>query len=111
MRLNKKTGTHIEMFAGAEVEGDLTGWYTQCLEHGACVQHPTRRIATQWMADPTVWCERCAEIKRLGDASFECRQCLRPTLLADALDSEYADTCTPCSEEIRWVVFGGGDED
>mgnify|MGYP001560583155 CR=1 FL=1 len=47
--------------AGAGMDGGELPWFTVCDTHGACVGHTSRRLATQWAAEPS-WCPQCTQI-------------------------------------------------
>jgi len=65
-RKNRSSGSEISL-----IHDEVIGWITLCETHSINVEHSTRRLATEWMAAPEVWCEGCrAEIekKRFGRA-------------------------------------------
>lgn len=55
-RRNRKTGTTIIVR-----DDEFLGWVTICETHGAHCEHQSKTAAVQWMADPVVWCQGCAE--------------------------------------------------
>lgn len=56
-RKNRRTGSTVSMY-----HDDFLGWVTICETHGGYAEHATRRAAAEWIADPVVWCEGCAEV-------------------------------------------------
>ena len=55
-RKNRTTGTTIT----ARNDG-FHGWITICEDHGQFAEHPNRKLAVSWMAEPTVWCTVCQQ--------------------------------------------------
>lgn len=46
---------------GLEYERGYVVWYTICEAHAECCGHDTYRTARWMAADPTAWCETCAD--------------------------------------------------
>jgi hypothetical protein len=63
-RRNRKTGSIIALLDAAHPDSmfrsDEGGrWVTFCETHGLFVQHDTFKLARDWMAEPTCWCQEC----------------------------------------------------
>ena len=55
-RKNRRTGSTV-----TAREDDFLGWITVCETHGGYAEHPNKTAARDWLAEPTMWCEGCAE--------------------------------------------------
>ena len=63
-RKARQTRTVVGIYHGVQsgIEKDpATPWVTVCEEHGACVCHPTLRLARWHASDPQGWCEECRD--------------------------------------------------
>lgn len=56
-RKNRITGGIVDLVL--DPVDDRGRWKTRCGIHGVAVPHPSRKIAREWMADPTTWCQPC----------------------------------------------------
>ena len=62
-RRNRQTGHMIGIYDGIAADMDTAAgrWQTVCEEHNTICSHATLTLARYHAADPTGWCEPCAE--------------------------------------------------
>jgi hypothetical protein len=59
---SQKTKVIVGVYHGEQSGLDCdteTPWLTVCETHGACVGHPTLKLAKQWAPYSFDWCEDC----------------------------------------------------